>query len=114
MPSLIIITLRLLITNLVLTPFVWHRHRDDVLAMSRADWLKIGAVGIIFGFNLIGLLFALEYTSVLVALILRRTSSLWIIVFEVLFLSAIFKRRVWLGVMATILGGVLVLSLIHI
>jgi len=108
-PSIYIITARLLLTSLVLAPIALRRRDATKLwQMGRQDWLWAGLAGFFLAVNLLMLFLALEYTSVLVTGILRRLTPIWAIGLEMFFLAAIFSRRVWLGVLVTIAGSIAV------
>ena len=110
-PSLSIITLRLFMGTLVLTPIVWRRYRADLKRLGGGDWWLAGGAGFFHALGLLCLFFALEYTSVLVNSVLRRTSPLWTIGLEIVVLHVVFSRQVWLGVLLTLVGsGVVVLG----
>lgn len=107
-PSVYIIVVRLLLTSLVLTPIIWRDSRQKFWQMSRRDWLWAGLSGFFLALNLLMLFWALEYTSVLVTGMLRRMSPLWVIGLEILFLAAVFGRRVWVGLLITVAGSIAV------
>lgn len=107
-PSIYIIAIRLLLTAAILTPFVWPQSAGDIAKLSPQKWLWTGAAGLFLTLNLLMLFLALEYTSVLVTGMLRRLSPLWVLGLEVLFLSAIFRPNVWLGIIVTVSGSILV------
>jgi drug/metabolite transporter (DMT)-like permease len=107
-PSLSIITWRLILATILLTPFAWRQHGDELKSMSRHDWGWAMAAGAFHAFGLFCLFFALENTSVLVNGVLRRTTPLWTIMLEVLVLHVMFARHVWWGIGLTLLGGGLV------
>jgi len=107
-PSLTIVTLRLIAATLILTPFAWKRHAEDLKKLSHQDWLWALAAGAFHAFGLFLLFFALENTSVLVSSVLRRTSPLWTIVLEIVVLHAAFSRRVWWGIALTLVGSAVV------
>lgn len=104
-PSLSIVSLRLILGTLLLTPFAWQRHGSALRHMSRQDWLWAIAAGALHAFGLFCLFFALENTSILVNSVLRRTSPLWTIGLEMVLLHAVFTRRVWVGIAITLLGS---------
>jgi drug/metabolite transporter (DMT)-like permease len=106
--SLALIAIRLLLGSLALTPFALRRHRKEILSMPRRLWLYVILAGCMLAGNIIMLVLSLEYTSVLVSSVLRRTSPLWVISLEVIFLGAAFRRNVWWGVGLTLVGSVLV------
>jgi drug/metabolite transporter (DMT)-like permease len=107
-PSLSIISMRLILGAVILTPVVWRQHRTVLKKISVEDWLWVAAAGAIHALGLFCLFFALENTSVLVNSVLRRTSPLWTIVLEILLLHAVFSRQVWIGLALTLAGSGLV------
>ncbi len=108
MPSFYIIAVRQLIAALVLTPIVFRNHRAGFKDIQGWDWVWIFISALMFTLNLAFLFLALEFSSVLVTSVLRRTSPLWVIGLEIIFLGAIFTRQVWLGLFFTVGGSILV------
>ena len=108
LPSVLIIAARLWLSALVLTPYVWRNGGGDFGRMTRRHWLILLAASFFFALNLIALFFALEYTTVLMTGIMRRTGSLWMILLEIGFLGAAFSRRVWVGLVLAVMGSILV------
>lgn len=106
-PSVYIITARLFLTSLLIGPFVM-RSPANFGQLTRSEWAWAGLAGLFLAINLLMLVFALEYTSVLVTGILRRISPMWVIGMEIAFLAAAFTRRVWVGLFVTIAGSVVV------
>ena len=104
-PSLSIVAIRLILGTLILTPFAWQRHSQALKRMSYQDWLWAMAAGTFHAIGLFCLFFALENTSILVNSVLRRTSPLWTIILEIAVLHAAFSRRVWWGILVTLVGG---------
>ena len=107
-PSLVIIAARLVLASVVLAPFAWKEEPKMWRKLRRKEWLLLAAAGLLFALNLLLLFLALEYTSVLVTSVLRRTSPLWVIWLEILFLGGLFTRKVWVGLLLTMAGSVLV------
>ena len=107
-PSLYIIAARLALTSIILAPLVLKKHREQLSQLPLKAWLLVIFSGLLFAVNLLLLFAALEFTSVLVTSVLRRTTPLWVIWLEVVFLGAIFTRSVWIGLFLTLIGAVLV------
>jgi drug/metabolite transporter (DMT)-like permease len=108
MPSLYIITARLFLTTVILFPFIWRKNQTNFQKLSPKDWGILLLAGLLFAINLLCLLFALEYTSVVVTAVLRRTSVLWTICLEIAFLGVIFSRKIWAGLIITLFGTIVV------
>ena len=108
MPSAVIVLIRLWLISLAMIPLIWTRYRDDLLRLTPRQWLLSGIAGFWLAVNLLMLLMALEYTSVLVTSVLRRTTPIWIILPEIILFGVIFSRRFWLSLAVSIVGVVLV------
>lgn len=107
-PSLAIITLRLWMITLALAPVIAWRYLQFFKILTRWDWFWVLLAGGLHAFNLVTLFYSLEYTSVLISSVLRRTAPLWVVIFEILLLDAVFYRRVWWGVVLTVFGTTVV------
>ena len=109
-PSVVIIAARLWLSVLILTPAVWRQSRAgaEFGRMTRRHWGYLLIAGTFFAINLLALFFALEYTTVLMVGIMRRTGSLWMILLEISILGAAFSRRVWIGLILAVVGSILV------
>lgn len=107
-PSLYIITVRLIVVSLVLFPLVRYRHWPALQQLERRDWAFAIVAGFFLALNLLLLFVSLEYTSVLVNGVTRRTSPLWIIWLEIFFLGATFTWHIWAGLFLALGGSILV------
>lgn len=108
MPSLYIIAGRLWLTTLILTPFILRNHWSAISNLEPAHWRRILLIGLILALNLIALFYAIDYTSVVIAILLRRTSSIFLAGLEVLLLGALFTRRLYIAVGLVTLGSMVV------
>lgn len=108
MPSLVIVLIRLWLVSLGLLPLIWKRYRAALLGLTARQWLLSGVAGFWLALNLILLFVSLEYTSVLMTSLLRRTSPMWIVLPEILIFGVIFSRRFWLSLALTLIGVALV------
>jgi drug/metabolite transporter (DMT)-like permease len=106
-PSLSIISMRLILGAVLLTPFALSRHSADIQAMTRRQWLISITAGAIHALGIILLFYGLQYSSILINGVMRRTSPIWSIMIEVAFLGMVFHRRMWLGLLATLVGSFL-------
>jgi len=107
-PSLYIIAVRLVIVSLVLAPLVLKRHRAKLGQLTGREWLLVVASGFFFALNLLMLFVSLEYTSVLVTSVIRRTTPLWVSGLEIALFGVVFTRKFWAGLLFTFGGTVLV------
>ena len=108
MPSLVIVLIRLWLISLAMIPLIWTRYRSELLAMTPRQWLLSGIAGFWLAVNLLLLFVALEYTSVMVTSVLRRTTPLWIVLPEIVIFGVIFSRRFWISLVITLIGVALV------
>ncbi len=107
-PSLVILFIRLWLITFALFPIVWIRYREELLAMTLRQWAFSLIAGFWLAMNLFMLFLSLEYTSVLVSSVLRRTTPAWIVLPEIFLFGVIFSRKFWLSLVMTIIGVVLV------
>lgn len=108
MPSQVIVLIRLWLISLALAPLIWTRYRADLLRVSARQWLLAGIAGFWLSLNLMLLFLSLEYTSVLMTSVLRRTTPMWIVLPEMLIFGVVFSRRFWVSLVATVIGVALV------
>ena len=84
MPSMVIVVIRLWLISLALLPLIWSRYRPALLELTARQWLLCGIAGFWLSLNLLLLFVSLEYTSVLMTSLLRRTTPMWIVLPEIL------------------------------
>ena len=107
-PSLVIVLIRLWLVSLALLPVVWLRYRRQLLSLTRRQILLSAISGCWLAVNLVLLFVSLEYTSVLMTSLLRRTTPLWIVLPEILVFGVVFSRRFWLSLPLTLIGVAMV------
>ena len=107
-PSLVIVLIRLWLASLAMLPLIWTRYRSDLLRLTPWQWLLSGIAGFWLALNLFLLFVSLEYTSVLMTSLLRRTSPMWIVLPEILIFGVMFSRRFWLSLVLTLVGVAMV------
>lgn len=110
-PSLYTIAARFLLTTILLAPYIFYHsshYKQPLSLLTKREWVLLFFAGLLFAVNLVGLFFSLEYTSVLVTGMVRRTSPFWLIWLEMIFLGAMFSRSVWVGLGLTTLGSIFV------
>ncbi|MDE2637758.1 MAG: DMT family transporter [Chloroflexota bacterium] len=107
-PSLVIVLIRLWLVSLALLPVVWLRYRRQLLNLTRRQVLLSAISGVWLALNLVLLFVSLEYTSVLMTSLLRRTTPLWIVLPEIIVFGVVFSRRFWLSLPLTLIGVAMV------
>jgi len=107
-PSLVIVLVRLWLVSVGLLPVIWLRFRAELFALPRRQAFLSGFAGFWLALSLLLLFVSLEYTSVMMTSVLRRTTPLWIVLPEILIFGVVFSRRFWLSLPLTIIGVALV------
>ena len=108
MSSAFIAAGRLTLSALILTPIVLRSHRPELARLSRADLLLALTSGLLLALHFATWIASLEYTSVLISVVLVGTSPLWSALFEVVFLRARLHRLVVIGLLIAFAGGLLI------
>ena len=107
-PSTFIAAGRLALSALILTPFALRSHRPELAGLTRSDLLLAAASGLILAIHFATWIASLQYTSVLISVVLVGTSPLWSALFEVIFLHAHLRRAVVIGLLIAFGGGLLI------
>lgn len=107
-PSAFIAAGRLTLSALILTPFALRRHRAEIARLSAGDLLLAAASGLLLAIHFATWIASLEYTSVLISVVLVGTSPLWSALFEVVFLRTRLHRYVVIGLLVAFTGGLLI------
>ncbi|MBZ0288053.1 MAG: DMT family transporter [Anaerolineae bacterium] len=107
-PTIAIVTLRLLLTITILTPVVLRSYRDQIRKLTRAELLLTAVAGVMFGMGLITGFEALNHTSVLISGVLGASVPLWVALLERSVLKTRLHRNVWLGIVLALGGSALI------
>lgn len=105
LPSPVVAAGRMSLAAVILTPLVLYRYRDDLRNLTRSDLLWTMAGGTLLCIHFMLLIFALEYTSILILTVILNTGPLWVALLERVFLKERVNRWVWLGLGITIVGS---------
>lgn len=104
-PSMVIASGRMLVAALILTPWVLRRHWHTIRELDRSSWLLVIASGVALAAHFATWISSLEYTSVLISVVLVTTTPLWAAVLEVVFLRGRLGRPVIVGMIIAIIGS---------
>lgn len=107
-PSLVIAAGRLSIAALVLSPLALTRHRGELSALSRRDWLLALLSGFFLAVHFATWITSLEYTTVASSVVLVSTSPLWVGLLAPLTIREPVSRGVLLGMALALAGGTIV------
>jgi drug/metabolite transporter (DMT)-like permease len=108
LPSLVIAGGRLTIASLVLTPFALRRNYAEIRTLNRNDLILAGLSGVFLALHFATWIASLEFTTVLISVVLVSTSPLWTAFLEVVFLRARLRRLVIFGLLVAVGGGLVI------
>lgn len=107
-PSMLIAAGRLIIAALILAPFALRKHKNELQALTRSDFILVVAAGLFLALHFILWIPSLEYTSVLISVVLITTTPLWSVLLEAIFLKSRVGKLVLVGLLTAIAGGILI------
>jgi drug/metabolite transporter (DMT)-like permease len=105
-PSLFIAAARMSIAALVITPFTLSRYLSEIRTLSRRDIRLMVVSGFFLALHFATWILSLEYTSVLISVVLVSTSPLWVAILEVTILRARLSRIVIIGLLIGMVGSI--------
>ena len=108
MPPLLIACARLLIATLALTPIVLRRYRDTFAGLASNELKLITLAGLCLAIHFSAWVASLQYTTVLVSVVIVSTGPIWVAILEVIFLHIRVSRLVVLGLLVALFGGVII------
>jgi drug/metabolite transporter (DMT)-like permease len=107
-PSILIAAGRMVTASLILTPFALRSHRAELSRLTRSDLLLAAVSGLFLALHFATWIASLEYTSVLISIVLIGTSSIWVGILETIFLRVRLQSGVIMAIVLTLIGGVLI------
>jgi drug/metabolite transporter (DMT)-like permease len=107
-PTIAIVTLRLLLTMMILTPIVWRRYRDELRRLTRTDLVMGAVAGVMFALGVMTGFESLNYTTVLISGVLGASVPLWVAFLERSVLKTRIHRNVWIGLTLALAGSVII------
>ena len=108
MPPLLIAGSRLLIATLALTPIALRGHRARIAELSGDELKLIALSGICLAVHFTAWVSSLQFTTVLVSVVIVSTGPIWVAILEVVFLHIRLSRLVVLGLAVALGGGVII------
>jgi len=106
--SIVIAASRLLIASIILVPIALTRYWDQLQTLSIADFAKGFLSGVFLALHFATWISSLEFTSVASSVVLVTTTPLWVALLSPLVLKESIKRSVIIGLVVSMMGGVLV------
>ncbi len=108
MPPLLIAGSRLAIATLALTPLALGRHRQRIAALTRRELLLIAISGLCLAAHFTAWVSSLQFTTVLVSVVIVSTGPIWVAIMEVAFLRIRLSALVVAGLLVALTGGALI------
>jgi drug/metabolite transporter (DMT)-like permease len=108
MPPLLIACARLLIATFALAPIVMRRYRATVARLASNELKLIALAGLCLAVHFSAWVASLQYTTVLVSVVIVSTGPIWVAILEVVFLHIRLSRLVVLGLIVALFGGVVI------
>lgn len=105
--SLVVAAYRLSIASLVLIPFVWGK-RSELRILDWPRWRLVLISGAFLAVHFATWITSLSYTTVASSVVLVTTTPLWVALLSPFFLRERLNRRIWLGLLIALAGGILV------
>lgn len=109
-PSLLIAAGRLTLAALILTPSALRNPRfmAQIRTLSRRDMLLVGVSGLFLAIHFATWVTSLEYTTVLISVVLVTTTPLWVALLEIFVLRASLTRGVIVGLIVVLSGSLII------
>lgn len=104
----VIATYRLLITVLLMTPFIWQRYRYEFKAISLRDWVYCGLAGVFLALHFILWFESLNYTSVASSVVLVALQPIFAFIGTYIFFRETIKMQHILGGLLAVAGSILI------
>ena len=106
--SLVIAAGRLTVASLVLVPYAWLRHRPELAALTRRQWLLALLSGAFLAVHFATWISSLEYTTVASSAVLVSTTPLWVALLTPLVLKEKVRPAVLVGMAVALAGGTII------
>ncbi len=108
MPPLLIACARLLIATIALTPIALRKYRERLAQLSIDELKLIALSGICLAVHFTAWVTSLQYTTVLVSVVIVSTGPIWVAILEVIFLHIRLSRLVIMGLLVALAGGLII------
>lgn len=107
-PALVIAAARLTIATLMLTPFTWARHGDEIRSLTRRELILALLAGLFLALHFAAWISSLQYTSVSSSTVIVTTAPLWVALISPFALKESLQRNAIFGLILALSGGILV------
>ena len=107
-PALVTAAYRVGLATLILAPFAWWKAREEILSLSRGDFLLAVTAGFFLAMHFATWISSLDYTSVANSVVLVNTNPLWVGLLTPLIAKERVGRRTIIGILMSVTGGVII------
>ena len=107
-PSMVLVFYRVTFATLLLTPYVFWRHRAEMKALKGRALLLCVLAGVFLGFHFVSYFESLRRTAIAPAAVLVNTEAIFVTIGTVLFMKAKLNGKAWFAVLLTFIGSVIV------
>ena len=107
-PSLVIAAYRMGLSALILAPYAWLRHRQELRRLDRRSLALAALSGLFLALHFAAWITSLEFTTVASSVVLVTTTPLWVALLSPFFLKESLTRPVLLGLGLALSGGLVV------
>lgn len=107
-PTLSIAAWRLIFASLVLLPYAWITHRDEIKDLSPREWGLLAASGVFLGLHFAAWIGSLGYTSVASSVVLVSMGPLFVGLGSWVFMNEPPRLRLSVGIIMAAAGSVVI------
>ena len=107
-PALVTAAYRVGLATVILAPLAWWKAREEVLKLSRSDFLLAVTAGFFLAMHFATWISSLDYTSVANSVVLVNTNPLWVGLLTPLIAKERVGRRTVIGILMSVAGGVII------
>jgi drug/metabolite transporter (DMT)-like permease len=104
--ALVVADTRLILATLILTPMTLRRHGTALRRLDRRSIFLIVMSGVFLAIHFASWVSSLQYTSVLISVVMVTTSPIWVGILEVFVLKAQLNAGIVIGIAVTIVGSI--------
>lgn len=108
MPPVLIAGARLFVATIVLTPITLSRYMHHIKALTRTEFILACISGVFLAIHFIAWVSSLQYTTVLVSVVIVTTGPIWVAMLEVIFLKIRLSQLVIFGLCIALAGGIFI------
>lgn len=108
MPPILIAGARLFVATSVLTPIILSRYRSHIRHITPTELGLASISGLFLALHFIAWVSSLQYTTVLVSVVVVQSGPIWVAILEVIFLKIRLSQIVIIGLVIALLGGVFI------